>query len=216
MPRTRVKICGITRVEDAATVVSAGADAIGLNFYPGSPRFITAEVAKAIIEVVPAMVTVVGLFVNADADEVRRLCAELELDVLQFHGDEDNAFCDSFGRSWMKAIRVADSTDVKAEIGRFPGASALLLDAYRRGVPGGTGEVFDWDKVPAGTGRPLVLAGGLNSGNVALAIDTVKPFAVDVSGGVESEPGIKDAAQVAEFVEAVQGADWRRLADENV
>ena len=187
--------------------MNAGADAIGLVFYPGSPRAVSLEQAAAVIAELPPLVTAVGLFVNAERKTVEEACAALPLGLLQFHGEEDAGYCASFRRPWMKAIRVADDTDVSAVARTFPGASALLLDTYREGRPGGTGEVFDWGRVPGALPAPVFLAGGLSSANVGRAIDAARPFAVDVSGGVEAEPGVKDPVRVKEFIEAVRAAD---------
>ena len=209
MSRTRVKICGITRAGDARAAAACGADAIGLVFYAGSPRAITPEQAKPILAQLPAFVTAVGLFVNAERSAVYDACSTLPLGLLQFHGDEEPAYCASFGLPWMKAIRVADTTDVEVEIERYRGASAVLLDTYRPGIPGGTGEAFDWSKVPTQPGLPVVLAGGLTPGNVGAAIAAASPFAVDVSGGVESGPGVKDQQLVEDFLAAVRAADSR-------
>lgn len=209
--RTRIKICGITRPEDAETVVSAGVDAIGMVFYPDSPRAVTLEQARAVCAAVPALVSTVGLFVDADAGWVAEVGEELGLGLLQFHGAEQPTYCEGFSRPWMKALRVATDTDVAAEIDRYRGGSAVLLDTYKQGVPGGTGERFDWDKVPGDPNIPLVLAGGLSAENVAQAIDATRPFAVDVSGGVEQAPGIKSVERIGAFVDAVYRADHNRI-----
>ncbi len=208
MARTRVKICGITRREDALAAVAAGADALGLNFYPASPRVIDLERAADLVRDLPAMVTVVGLFVDASAESVRAACESLPLGLLQFHGDEPPEFCASFGLPWMKAIRVAEETDIAAEVARYCGASAVLLDTFKAGVPGGTGERFDWQRIPpGGLDVPLVLAGGLTPANVGEAVGSLRPYAVDVSGGVEAAPGVKDPALMDEFLSAVRAAD---------
>jgi phosphoribosylanthranilate isomerase len=207
VPRTRVKICGITSAADAAAAVTAGADALGLVFFAGSRRAVAPEQARAILAGLPAMVTAVALFVNAERRDVIDLCSALPLGLLQFHGDEEAAYCASFGRPWMKAIRVGDNTDIRAEVSRYPRASAILLDTFVAGVPGGTGEVFDWSRIPRDLGIPLILAGGLSADNVGTAIATAAPFAVDVSGGVESEPGVKSRQLIEDFVSAVRTAD---------
>jgi phosphoribosylanthranilate isomerase len=207
VPRTRIKICGITRNCDALAAVEAGADALGLVFYHASPRAVTVEDAELIIADLPPLVTLVGLFVNADAEEVQRACSRLPLGLLQFHGDESAEFCAGFQLPWMKALRVAGDSNVAAMMQPYRAASAILLDTWRAGTPGGTGESFNWDLVPAQPGLPLVLAGGLNAGNVAAAIARVHPFAVDVSGGVEISPGLKDPAAMIEFVAAVRSAE---------
>jgi phosphoribosylanthranilate isomerase len=205
--RTRVKICGITRQEDALEVVSAGADAIGLVFYAPSPRAVTLEMAQAIVQSVPAFVTVVALFVNPSTKEVRDVLNGVRIDLLQFHGDEENDFCSQFQRPYIKAIRVRQTSDVVASSVRFPDAVGLLLDSYKPGVPGGTGETFDWSLIPASQSKPIILAGGLTPENVALAIEQVQPFAVDVSGGVEASKGIKDHSKINEFISEVYRRD---------
>ena len=210
MFRTRVKICGITRREDALAAIDAGADAIGLVFYPASKRCVSIEQAQDIVTGLPALVTVVGLFVNAQAAEVKAACQQLPLGLLQFHGDEAASFCEQFGRPWMKALRVAQETDITAAGAAFTRADAMLLDTYVDGLPGGTGERFDWHKVPKTSERPLVLAGGLRADNVAEAIAVAEPYAVDVSGGVEDQPGIKSRTLLKEFMAAVAAADERR------
>lgn len=205
--RTRVKICGITRVEDGLAAAQAGADAIGLVFYPQSPRAVNIETARAICAALPPFVTTVGLFVDAEPHVIREILADVALDTLQFHGAETPDYCRQFGRPFLKALRMRDALDVGAEHRRYADARALLLDTYRAGVPGGTGEVFDWQLVPRALAARIVLAGGLNPGNVEAAIVAAQPYAVDVSGGVESAPGIKDAQRIREFVGAVNRAD---------
>ena len=185
----------------------AGADAVGLVFYGASPRAVSLERASSVLASLPAFVTAVGLFVNAERSEVSDVCNALPLGLLQFHGDEDASYCRSFGKPWMKAIRVSDTTDIAREASRYPGASALLLDTFRFGVPGGTGEIFDWRRVPECVPAPVVLAGGLTPVNVGAAISRVRPYAVDVSGGVESAAGIKDAALIQKFIAAARAAD---------
>lgn len=200
MATTRVKICGITRIEDALAAVNAGADAIGLVFYDASPRCVDLETAKAIAIAAGPFVTLVALFVNPTAAEVNKVLSQLDPDVLQFHGDEDEAFCSQFNRRYLKAIRMAEGIDPGAETAKFPSASGFLFDAWNRDKYGGTGETFDWGRVPQGEIFPVVLAGGLNPGNVADAVSRVKPYAVDVSGGVESAPGVKSADQILHFI----------------
>lgn len=206
MKRTRIKICGIGNVDDALAAVEAGADAIGLVFYPPSPRAVSEEVAEAIVRALPPFVTTVGLFVNEEQAKVRQISERLALDCLQFHGDESSDYCASFGRAHMKAIRVRQAEDIPAALEQYSGASGLLLDAYKAGVPGGTGERFDWRWVPVQS-RGLVLAGGLNADNVQAAISTARPYAVDVSSGVEESPGKKSVAAMRAFTAAVQAAD---------
>ena len=205
--RTRVKICGITRVEDALAAAAAGADAIGLVFYSASPRAVNIAQAEAICTALPPFVSIVGLFVNADADHVARVLAQVPLTLLQFHGDESPVDCARFGRPYIKALRMRDHSDVGAELSNYAGAQALLLDTYKPGVAGGTGETFDWQRVPAHYADRIVLAGGLNPANVGAAVRQVRPYAVDVSGGVEATPGIKDNVRIRAFVTAVQTAD---------
>ncbi|EQM77556.1 phosphoribosylanthranilate isomerase [Pseudomonas stutzeri] len=206
MPIVRSKICGITRVEDALVAAEAGADAIGLVFYGKSPRAVSVQQARAIVAALPPFVTTVGLFVNASRCELNEILDAVPLDALQFHGDEQPADCEGFHRRWYKALRVKAGDDIRAQAARYVGASAILLDTFVAGVPGGTGEVFDWSLIPADLPKPLILAGGLTPGNVGQAIAEVRPFAVDVSGGVELGKGIKDAASVHEFVRQVRTA----------
>lgn len=197
--RTRIKICGITRQEDADAAVAAGADALGFVFYEPSPRNVNVDQAAEIIRSLPAFVTSTALFVNADVAFVQRVIDATGLDLLQFHGDEDVAYCEQFDRPYMKAIRMKPGVDIQAECERYASATAILLDAYRPGVPGGTGESFDWDRIPSGLKKPIVLAGGLEPDNIRRAVETVRPFAVDVSGGVEASKGIKDKVKIEKF-----------------
>ncbi|NOZ36979.1 MAG: phosphoribosylanthranilate isomerase [Gammaproteobacteria bacterium] len=200
--RTRVKICGITRVEDALTAVRLGVDALGLVFYPPSPRALTAEQAQIIMAALPPFVTTVGLFVNAEEATIRALLRQVPLDLLQFHGDESAADCSRYGRPYIKALRMQDGRDIEAQARQYPTAAGILLDSYQPGLPGGTGETFDWTRIPA-LEQALILAGGLNPANVRTAIQTVCPYAVDVSGGVEAEKGIKDGQKIAAFINEV-------------
>lgn len=206
MPAVRSKICGITRVEDALAAAQAGADAIGLVFYAKSPRAVTVQQAREIIAALPPFVTTVGLFVNASRCELNEILEAVPLDLLQFHGDETPEDCEGYHRPWIKALRVRAGDDLEAECKRYARASGILLDTYVAGVPGGTGEAFDWKLVPEHLSRPIILAGGLSPDNVATAIAQVRPYAVDVSGGVEQAKGIKDAARIEAFLEAVRGA----------
>jgi len=201
--RVRVKICGITRVEDALDAVRNGADAIGLVFYGPSPRNVEMTQATEIANKIPAFVTVVGLFVNAEPEFVREVISRVKLDLLQFHGDETPQECASYGLPFIKAIRVKSDTNLVQCAKDFSASKALLLDTFTDGVAGGTGHVFDWNLIPASLGKPVILAGGLNVQNVAQAISQVKPYAVDVSGGVEISKGIKDAAKIAAFMQQV-------------
>ncbi|MDC7825451.1 phosphoribosylanthranilate isomerase [Pseudomonas sp. BLCC-B13] len=205
MTAVRVKICGITRVEDALAAVAAGADAIGLVFYAKSPRAVDIEQARAILAALPPFVTSVGLFVDAERSELERILASVPLDLLQFHGDESVQQCEAFGRPYIKALRVKAGDDIAAQVARYPSAQGILLDAYVEGVPGGTGEAFDWSLIPQALSKPLILAGGLRPDNVAEAVSRVRPYAVDVSGGVEASKGVKDVEKVGAFIRAARG-----------
>lgn len=206
MIRVRSKICGITRVEDALAAVEAGADAIGLVFYAKSPRAVSIEQAKAIVAALPPFVTSVGLFVDMPRETLQAVLREVPLDLLQFHGDESPADCEGFARPYIKALRVRADQDVARMMAPYSGACGILLDTFVEGVPGGTGAAFDWSLVPREAGKPIILAGGLTPDNVAQAIAQVRPYAVDVSGGVEAAKGIKDAGKVKAFLQAVQCA----------
>lgn len=201
--RTRIKICGITRPEDAQAAIEAGADAIGLVFYAPSPRAVDITQAQKIAAVVPPFVTITALFVNPSAEEVQKVLDSVRIDLIQFHGDEDEHFCEQFNTSYIKAIRVRQTQDVVANSLRFPSALAFLLDSFKVGVPGGTGETFDWSLIPKESSKPIILAGGLTADNIALAIQQVQPFAVDVSGGVEAAKGIKDPSKIQAFINEV-------------
>ena len=205
--RTRVKICGITRVEDALAAVAHGCDALGFVFYEKSPRHVVAERAAEIVAALPPFVSTVGLFVDAPAEWVRAVLGTVRLDMLQFHGDELPAYCAQFGVPYLRAVRVRPETNLVQYAADYAGARALLLDAYAEGVPGGTGQTFDWGLVPSDFPLPVILAGGLNAGNVAEAISLIHPYAVDVSGGVEREKGIKDADKIAAFMRGVTDAE---------
>lgn len=204
---TRVKICGITRIEDAVAAATAGADAIGLVFYPKSSRYVTATVAAEIVSELPPFVSTVGLFVNHSADQVNRICDQVELDLLQFHGDESPSDCSQFGKRFIKAVRMAPGRSVNEMMGQYRQATALLLDSFDADKYGGSGETFDWQRVPKDSDVPLILAGGLNCSNVVEAVTRVQPYAVDVSSGVESAPGIKSADQIIEFVTRVKNCE---------
>ncbi len=201
--RTRVKICGITRPQDALVAAKLGADAIGLVFYQKSPRAVTVEQAQAIIQALPAFVTVVGLFVNAAPTFIHGILAQLPLDILQFHGEESPDDCQQFAKPYIKALRMRPDVDVQAFAKRYTNAKALLLDTYVQGIKGGTGAVFDWQQVPTHLSKPIIIAGGLTPENVSQAITTLTPYAVDVSGGVESSKGIKDAEKMSAFMRGV-------------
>ncbi len=207
MVHTRIKICGITRPEDARAVADSGADAIGLVFYSRSPRVVDIDRAAEIVAALPPFVSSVALFVDASADHIERVLRDVPVDMIQFHGEESPGFCRQFGRPWMKALRVRPGLDIPSLCEQYAEGRAILLDAWKDGVPGGTGLQFDWALAPVALGLPVVLAGGINEHNVARAVATVCPYAVDVSGGVESSPGIKDAVKIADFVAAVRAAD---------
>jgi len=204
--RTRVKICGITRVEDALIAVGHGADAIGLVFYPPSPRYVPPALAAEIVNALPAFVTVVALFVDASRADIEAVLSQVDIDLIQFHGQETADECRQYGKSYMKAIRVKSDTNLVQYATEYSDAKALLLDTYADGVPGGTGQVFDWALIPKNLSKPVVLAGGLDAENVEQAIRQVEPYAVDVSGGVEFKKGIKDAAKIAAFMRGVSNA----------
>lgn len=204
---TRIKICGITREQDLLAVANSGADAIGLVFYEKSPRHVSVQQASELMRNVPPFVTVVGLFVNPTLDYVRQVLATVSLDVLQFHGEESPEFCQQFGKPYLKAIRVKAGVDLVEYAARYAGAQGLLLDAFVEGTQGGTGESFDWALIPQNLSLPVILSGGLHAGNVAEAVKQVRPYAVDVSSGVEASKGIKDAARVAAFIKEVKQID---------
>jgi len=204
---TAVKICGITRPEDALAAARAGAHAVGLVFYAKSPRHILPERAAEIIRVLPPFVTTVGLFVNATAEEVRATLAGVPVALLQFHGDETPEFCASFGVPYIKAAKVRPGVDLLQYARDYRSAKGLLLDAFVEGSHGGTGSTFDWALIPDQLPLPLILAGGLHQDNVADAIRRVHPWAVDVSSGVEAAKGIKDAAKISAFIRGVRNAD---------
>ena len=204
---TRIKICGITREQDLQAAVAAGADALGFVFYDKSPRNIAPQRASELLRALPPFVTSVGLFVDPLEGMVREVLAQVPLDVLQFHGDESPEFCAQFGRPYLKAIRVRPGVDLLECAARYADAQGLLLDAYVDGVQGGTGESFDWALIPRELSLPVILSGGLQPANVALAVRAVRPYAVDVSSGVEASKGIKDAAKIAAFIKEVKNVD---------
>jgi len=207
MRRTRVKICGLTRESDLVTAVAAGADAIGLVFHAPSSRTVTPEQARILVAALPPFVTGVGLFVDAEPDRVRSVLAQVPLAALQFHGDEPPAYCEAFHRPWIKAVRMRSGTDLRAAARYYDKACGLLLDTYDPATAGGTGRRFDWDRVPAWLAPEIILAGGLNRDNVAEAIRRVGPYALDVSGGVEVAPGVKDRAKIEAFLQGVRDGD---------
>jgi phosphoribosylanthranilate isomerase len=202
----RVKICGITNIENALEAVHAGADAIGLVFYEKSPRYVSIQKAAEICSALPPFVSTVGLFVNAEGDLVREVVTQVGIDLLQFHGEESPDYCKNFSRPYLKAIRVKPGTDLVQYATDYREAKGLLLDAYVPGKPGGTGTTFDWKLIPENLPLPVVLSGGLDSENVKDAIRSVKPWAVDVSSGVEKVPGLKDAIKIREFIKGVRDA----------
>jgi phosphoribosylanthranilate isomerase len=204
---TAVKICGITRVEDGLAAARAGAHAIGLVFHAASPRAVSVETAREIARSLPPFVTVVGLFVDAPAERVRTVLQAVPLQLLQFHGSEPPDYCAQFPLPYLKAVRVEAGVDLLQYALRYSAAKGLLLDAFVAGSHGGTGNAFDWDLIPPNLPLPVVLAGGLTPDNVGEAIRRVKPWAVDVSSGVEQEKGIKDAARVAAFIRGARHAD---------
>lgn len=198
--RTRVKICGFTRVDDALIAAALGVDAIGLVFYPPSPRNVSIEQAADIVQALPAFVSTVALFVDADPNWIREVLNTVAIDCLQFHGDEAAADCRLYGKRYIKAIRMRPEVSLSTLETEYADASGLLLDAYHPGVQGGTGSGFDWERIPAQRKLPIILAGGLSPENAGLAVQQVKPYALDVSSGVESGKGIKDAQKMAEFI----------------
>ncbi len=213
--RTRIKVCGITRPEDARMAAAMGVDALGFVFHAPSPRSVGPDDVARIVTGLPAFVTTVGLFVDAAAERIASVLETVRLDCLQFHGDESPEDCRRFGVPYVKAVRMRPGVNLAEAMARFHDARALLLDTYRPGRPGGTGEAFDWQRVPEGIETPIILAGGLDDDNVGRAIACVRPWAVDVSGGVESAPGRKDAARIAAFVGAVASADRDTISSDS-
>lgn len=199
--RTRVKICGLTRAEDVDAAVAAGADALGFVLWPGSQRAIDVERLAQLAARVPAFVTRVGLFVDQSPEVIHR--CEAHLDLVQYHGDETPALCALGQRPWIKALRMREGLDLQAAASAYEAARGLLLDAYKPGVPGGTGDTFDWSRIPATLAKPVILAGGLTATNVGEAIRAVRPYAVDVSGGVEHSRGIKEPTRIRAFIDHV-------------
>ncbi|MGQ0592338.1 MAG: phosphoribosylanthranilate isomerase [Gammaproteobacteria bacterium] len=203
-PPVRVKICGITRPEDGALAARLGADAVGLVFHARSPRSVTVERARAIVAALPPFVTRVGLFVDAEPDAIEAVLSALPLDVLQFHGDEPAEDCRCYGRPYIKAIRMRPDADLHGFAVAYHDAGALLLDAFVEGIEGGTGQRFDWSRVPEDLPKPVILAGGLTPDNVARALAVMRPYAVDVSGGVERDKGVKDEDKMRRFIWGVR------------
>lgn len=204
---TRIKICGITRIEDALTATRLGADAIGFIFWPKSARFISPAKAREIVDELPPFVSAVGVYVDPEEGWVEESSNIARLSLLQFHGDESPEFCDQFSLPYIKALRVREGVDLLQYEDRYSSARGLLLDTYTEGMPGGTGDTFNWDLIPQGLTVPLILSGGLHPGNVTMAIKRVQPWAVDVSSGVESAKGIKDAEKIADFMRGVRHSE---------
>ncbi|MBK7353386.1 MAG: phosphoribosylanthranilate isomerase [Nitrosomonas sp.] len=205
--RTRVKICGITRTEDALASLSFGADAIGFVFWQQSPRNITPQQAELITKSVPAFVTTVGVYVDPTIDWVHETSTTANLGLLQFHGNESPEFCDQFELPYVKALRIKNDVDLLEYAKRYQNAKGLLLDTYNARLPGGTGEVFDWELIPANLPLPIILSGGLTPDNVVHAITKVKPWAVDVSSGVEASEGIKDINKISAFMQRIKNCE---------
>ncbi len=205
--RTRVKICGITRLDDALSAIEHGADALGFVFYEPSPRYLSIVEARKIFEKIPPLINKVALFVNPKSESVNRVLEKLSVDLIQFHGDEDEAFCRSFNKPYLKAIRMRESTDLSDISKRYNSASGLLLDAFDTSLYGGTGHVFDWTLIPKKCRLPIILAGGLNQQNIYTAVKNTQPYAVDVSSGVEQSKGIKDHLLIEQFMNEVKRAN---------
>jgi phosphoribosylanthranilate isomerase len=205
--RTRVKICGITRSEDAQAVARAGADALGLVFHPASPRCVEIPQAQAICRALPPFLSVVALFVNAPREQVRAVLDAVPVDLLQFHGQESARDCESHARPYIKAIGMQPGVDVEAVMAAHPAAAGFLLDAYQPDIHGGGGVSFDWSQVPLAAGRSLILAGGLDAENIAAAIRQTRPYAVDVSSGVEIQKGMKSGDKIQSFMRGVERGD---------
>ncbi len=200
----KIKFCGMTRVEDAAFAAKLGVDAIGLIFYPASPRHVDVNTAAEICRGLPPFVNRVGVFVNANVEQINTVLKQVPIDTLQFHGDESPAFCDSFNLPYIKVIRFKPDVDLEDICSRYNRASGILLDTYQKSVPGGTGETFAWEQVPDECAKPIILAGGLTVDNVAAAIGQVQPYAVDVVSGIEAEKGLKDHEKMQAFVDKVR------------
>lgn len=205
--RTRVKICGITRTEDALAAVFSGADAIGFVFWQRSSRNILPQQARSITKSIPAFVTTVGVYVDPTDDWVHETASIANLGLLQFHGNESPEFCDQFALPYVKALRIKEDMDLLEYANRYQSAKALLLDTYNANLPGGTGEVFDWTLIPTNLPLPIILSGGLTPDNVVHAIAKVRPWAVDVSSGVEASKGIKDINKISAFMQRVKNCE---------
>ncbi len=205
--RTRVKICGFTEVKDAVAAAKLGVDAIGLVFYPPSPRHVSIHKAAEIVSSLPAFVTVVALFVDEQEAKIREVLSQVAIDCIQFHGDETAEDCNIYNNPYLKAIRMQPGLDVLAIAAQYQDAAGLLLDAYHPGIKGGGGSKFDWDLIPKQCALPVILAGGLQVENAKQAVDLVRPYALDVSSGVEVEKGVKDVAKMAAFIQAINESD---------
>jgi phosphoribosylanthranilate isomerase len=205
--RTRVKICGFTRVEDAVFAAHLGVDAIGLVFYPPSPRHVEIEQAIKIVKALPAFTSVVALFVDEQEARIREVLAQVSIDCLQFHGDEPAEACRIFGKRYIKAVRMQDGIDISPMAQHYHDAAGLLLDAFHPGAKGGTGSQFDWELIPRQCSLPVILAGGLDATNAKRAVQTLRPYALDVSSGVEAEKGVKDSLKMAAFIKQVNEGD---------
>jgi phosphoribosylanthranilate isomerase len=206
LQHTRIKFCGITRIEDLNDAVSLGVDALGFVFCAQSPRNLSLTSAQALLSACPPFISRVGLFMNAEAGTIEHIISSVHLDLLQFHGEEPEEFCTLFNMPYIKSIAMGGIRDYE-RCSAYPSASGLLLDSNQLGMPGGTGEVFDWQKIPSNIQQPIILAGGLHADNVNKAIQTIRPFAVDVSSGIESSKAIKDQQKMKQFVSAVRAAD---------
>lgn len=209
--RTRVKVCGFTRVEDAVAAAGMGVDAIGLVFYPGSPRFVEPDTAEKIVAALPAFVSVVALFVDEQENAIRRILQRIPVNCLQFHGNEPPDACRVYHKPYIKALRVQESAQVTESAKLYSDACGLLLDAFQPDAKGGTGHRFDWQLVPDTCPLPIILAGGLSADNAKSAVETVKPYALDVSSGVEAAKGVKDAKKIAAFLQAVSEGDRNKI-----
>jgi phosphoribosylanthranilate isomerase len=205
--RTRTKICGFTRVDDAVAAAKLGVDAIGLVFYPPSPRNVDLGQAIEIVNALPAFITVVALFVDEKEERIKDILSRVSIDCIQFHGNEAGADCRIYNKSYIKAIRMKQGLDIIKISADYQDASALLLDAYHPGIQGGSGSQFDWDLIPESNSLPIILAGGLDERNAEQAVKKVRPYALDVSSGVERTKGIKDVAKIAAFIEAINEGD---------
>ena len=204
---TRIKICGITRIEDALAAARLGTDAIGLVFWPQSARTVTPAKAREIVAALPPFISSVGVYVDPEAEWVEQTASVVGLNLLQFHGDESPEFCSQFSLPYIKAVRVRAGVDLLQYATRYSGARGLLLDTYVEGTPGGTGDAFNWSLIPQHLPLPLILSGGLHPGNVSTAIKQAQPWAVDVSSGVEAAKGIKDAEKIAAFMQGVRNSE---------